>query len=177
MRKWIIALGIVVVTLGMSACAPAPEPAEEPMAPAADPAADKAAIAAVGQAMRDALAAGDIDGVLATYTADAIMMSPNRAPFRGQDEIRAFIDSMATAFTSVEWVAGESEALVGGDYGYELVELSMNAQIEGGESMSDRAMQVRIYERQDDGSWKIARDIWSLSGSGEATGDEAAPAE
>ena len=42
-----------------------------------------------------ALAAGDVDAVLTTYAADAVLLSPD-AVFRGRDELRGFFDVVLT---------------------------------------------------------------------------------
>lgn len=169
MKKWIIGLALAnVVALG--ACAPAPQPAAEPVAaPVVDTAADEAAIRDISTAIAAALNAGDVEGYVANYTDDALMMSPNRPPLEGPEAISAWFSGMLETF-SVSYVTSTEEIVVTGDLAYEMFSTHLEADlINGTESLVENGTTIRIYQRQSDGGWKISRSIWALDGTGQAS--------
>ncbi len=89
------------------ACAPAPEP-PQPVAQQADTtAADAEAIRGLIGKFHDAFVSGDLDGVVAVYTADAVVLPPGGAVQVGAAAIRAsFQEAFAQdTFTSAVSIA------------------------------------------------------------------------
>ena len=108
-----------------------------------------------------ALNAGDAEGWVTLFTEDGVQMPPNSPANVGRESIRAWSQGFLGYF-NVEFALTVAEVKIAGDWafergGYNIV-LSPKP---GGGSMSDAGKYITIYERQADGVWAIARDIWN----------------
>lgn len=109
-----------------------------------------------------ALNANDAEAWAGCFTPDGVQMPPNNAANVGIERIRAWSTGMLTAFR-VEFsldvdeleLMGETWALERGGYTITLTPAS------GGASISDNGKYITIYQRQANGSWLMARDIWN----------------
>jgi ketosteroid isomerase-like protein len=98
--------------------------------------------------------------MLSLASEDLEMVSPGQDPVTGPQArhlLRGFFDQFTVAVHS-----STGEVVVSGDwafrrYSYELT-LTPRA---GGASSSNTGHGIHILRRQDDGSWKVAKDIWN----------------
>ncbi len=100
-------LATLVLLSLLVTCAPAPEP-PQPVAQQADTtAADAEAIRGLIESFHDAFVSGDLDGVVAVYAADAVVLPPGGAVQVGAAAIRAsFQEAFAQdTFTSAVSIA------------------------------------------------------------------------
>ena len=112
---------------------------------------DRTAILETISAMTTAFAAGDIDGVMATYELSAVVVAQPGQPVGGDGALRAmFADFMASG---VNFTYGAHEVVVAGDTGLHL--MSWTAPGPDG-PMS--ALSVAVLQRQPDGSWRMVID-------------------
>ncbi len=119
------------------------------------------------ESLRDAhvaaLNAGDAEGWAGCFTEDAVQMPPHFGANAGKAAIegwsKGFLGMFACRFSlSVDEVqATDDWAFERGRYDITLTPKA------GGESMDDNGKYITLYQRQSDGSWKIARDIWNSS--------------
>jgi uncharacterized protein (TIGR02246 family) len=102
--------------------------------------------------------AHDWNGVAATYTADAILMPPNGPNIQGRDNIRQFftnfppISDMKLELMEID--GRDDIAFVRGIY-------SMNISLPTGSTVHDTGKYVELRKKQADGTWLIARDMFS----------------
>jgi uncharacterized protein (TIGR02246 family) len=118
------------------------------------------AINRVREAHIAALNRGDADVFVAVFSKDAVQMPPNEPANLGSDAIRrwaqAFLNQFSTQFSlSVE------ELRMGSDWAFERGTYTIILRPRGGEALQDLGKYITIYQRQPDGSWKTARDIWN----------------
>lgn len=112
---------------------------------------DQTAILDTISAMTTAFAAGDIDGVMATYEPSAVVVAQPGQPVAGDGALRAmFADFLASG---VNFTYGAHEVVVAGDTGLHL--MSWTAPGPDG-PMS--ALSVAVLQRQPDGSWRMVID-------------------
>jgi uncharacterized protein (TIGR02246 family) len=149
--------------------------------PAADTAADEQAIGAVSAREIASFNSGAVDETLAVFTADAVVMSPNEPMHSGADAIRTWLQNMASQFT-VSGRYTDSKITVAGDWAIEryTAVLSLTPKA-GGAPVEEPMKGIHIYQRQADGSWRIAQDVWNSdapppTASAPATPAPAAPA-
>jgi ketosteroid isomerase-like protein len=120
--------------------------------------ADVAAIESSREAFRAAVLARDFDELASLYTDDAILLPPNMPEIRGRAEIRAHFEEfppLGALTVRFEEVSGSGGvAYVRGSY-------TMTIAVEGGESIEERGKFLEVRLRQSDGSWPIARDMYS----------------
>lgn len=108
-----------------------------------------------------AVNAGDADGWADCFIDDGVQMPPNFAANAGKAALRGWIQGFLSMFACRFGLSVE-EVQVAADWAFErgryAITLTPKA---GGEPVEDRGKYITIYQRQQDGAWKIARDIWN----------------
>ncbi|MBL8908821.1 MAG: DUF4440 domain-containing protein [Rhizobiales bacterium] len=112
---------------------------------------DKAAILETVKAMTTAFAAGDIDGIMATYAPGAIVVAEPGRPVEGDADLRAMFAGFIAS--GVNFTYGAHEVVVAGDTGLHL--MSWTAP---GPDGPMTALSVAVLHRQADGRWKMVID-------------------
>ncbi|WP_411281106.1 YybH family protein [Gemmatimonas sp.] len=88
-------------------------------APAADLAAVRRAVRDADSAFAAAATAHDLEGSVASLTADAIMFPPDLPPIVGRSAIREYMrQSFATPHFSITWTTDTVVVVAGGDMAY-----------------------------------------------------------
>lgn len=121
---------------------------------------DTAAIRQADSSWSTVAGAKNVDGQVAYYTDDAVVLAPNQAMMNGKEAIHKFIGEMfATPGFAIKWQSIKVEAARSGDFGYSIgtYELSMNDA--KGKPMTDHGKYVTVWKKQPDGSWKAAIDM------------------
>ena len=118
-----------------------------------------------------AAAAKDIERTTAYYSDDAIVLPPNATSATSKESIRnAWKDMLASPGLVITWEpkkvklgkSGEM-AWVSGTY-----ELTMNDA--SGKPINDRGKYLEVWEKQSDGNWKCAADMWNSDLAASAPG-------
>ena len=123
----------------------------------------KADIEAIEFLMRQeiaAVAAADVEAQVALRTDNVLEMPPDESPFIGIEAYRKWSndDPFSTQITA----AAMDEIKVLGDWAYARFSYAWTlTPVSGGESFEGSSKGMWIVERQPDGSWKIAREIWN----------------
>jgi ketosteroid isomerase-like protein len=141
---------LLAVTPLLAACAAGAGPITQ---------ADRDAIDAVRTAFRDAVQAGDVAGMLATYTDDVVEMPPNMPMRSGKAaaEAAASSEPQASEFTLIPL---ETEGV--GDLAYDRGTFSFMMSVEGmPEPMTETGKYVVLLRKQPDGSWLMSALIWN----------------
>lgn len=134
---------------------------EEARPPAADATADVAAVNAVREAELAALRSGDTSG--GYLAADAVMMPPGGPAVSGIEDIRAWTADFMSQFSKVDVNYNRADVTVAGDWAFEHYAGTLTmTPAGGGEAVTQTLKGIHIYRRQDDGSWKMVRDIWNV---------------
>ncbi len=108
-----------------------------------------------------AMAAGDAAGVAAHYTPDALLMPPFQPPIVGREAIAAHYRGIFERF-AVRVETRVEEAKVVGDLAYIRGAFTdLLTPRSGGKAASNQGKYLVILERQGDGSWRFARDIFN----------------
>ncbi len=152
-------LALIAAPLGLllAGCA---QGARDEAAEAAEP--DTGAILEVSKAQTVALAAGDIEGYLAAYQDDAVWMPATSEEIIGKPAARQRLQwALADATIEVELkpeelvVMSPDWVLLRGTY------VVLTTPKNGDEASDAVGSYLNIWRRQEDGSWKIAYDIWT----------------
>lgn len=106
--------------------------------------------------------AGDGKALADLYTEDAVLLPPGAERVEGRGKIAEFwqgaIDS-GLEDPDLEAV----EVVESGDLAYEVGRLSITAPGEDGEPTPVSGKYVVIWQRGDDGTWRLHRDIWNTN--------------
>jgi uncharacterized protein (TIGR02246 family) len=163
-------LGLVAL-LGLgAACQPRPR-TETAMAEGGSDAAaaaaslsdqDKANVRAVDEAWARAAKAGDGAAITALYTSDAVLLPPGEKMMKGEGSKKYWVD-FTNGFTGdVELKTMAVEG--GGDVATAIgtYKMALTPKKPGAKPLpTEEGKYMEVLKRQDDGSWKIAYDIWN----------------
>ena len=115
----------------------------------------------VGEDYDKAMAVGDVPAKMRLYTVDAVLMPPEGPVVSGQEAIRLWHEVFFKKGTS-PGVSKVDEVQVFGEWGFARGTFSGTAPSRtGGPPSSVSEKWLVVVRRQVDGSWKIARDIWT----------------
>lgn len=148
------------MAFAITACQP---PAQEAVSSMA---ADIDAVKQVAESFDAAFAAGDPDGLAALYADDAIRMMPDLPAWVGHEAIRAGFASEAEQnaedLASIEVDNVSADAVLFGDWAtVRGTFTAVRTPADGGEPISVTGKWMALLNRQADGTWKVAWDIWN----------------
>jgi uncharacterized protein (TIGR02246 family) len=128
------------------------------------PAADRAAIQQVWVDYTNAVETGNADAYMALWADGGVQMPPGAPPNIGKDMIRARTEKgmAADAGNNVVMNIDPKEITVLGDYAYSRGLYTVDVTGSDGKALAHvDGKFMTILRRQDDGSWKIYRDIFN----------------
>jgi len=150
-------LSVILLSAVILACAP---PEEGAMAEA-DEAADIAAVEAVMVAEMNSLMAGDAAANAALLTDDAVIMAPGW-PAVPRAEAEMFFAGWLEEYTVTDLGYLSHDSSIDGDIAIDrFVGRMTTTHRESGETETETLKGIHVLERQADGSWKIAIDVWN----------------
>ena len=133
----------------------------EPVEEATSTEADVEAINQLPAKFAAALNAGDLDGVMAGFTDDAVRMPPNAPAIIGKESIRSLMQANLDQNT-YQLDNPPEEVQVSGDWAFARGTYTVTVTPKaGGESIQLEGKYLVIFQKQADGCWKAARDIWN----------------
>ncbi|KPK62596.1 MAG: hypothetical protein AMS21_07390 [Gemmatimonas sp. SG8_38_2] len=149
-RLWVAPL----LTFAITACA------SSESRRAATMEADLQAVTKVIDNWLEAANANDEETMMGLVADDLEMIPPGAQPVAGPDAHRALRGYFEQFTVAVE--SSTIELAVGGDwalrrYSYEITLTPKT----GGETIVDTGHGIHVFKRQTDGSWKLAKDIWT----------------
>ncbi len=120
------------------------------------------------EAFDEAWNAIDLQRAVEFFADNAMLLLPNRTTFEGKKAIRGHYDSMAAWAEYVksgkwEYVRDKLEVKMEGNMAFEVVNVIFTFQKEGEELFTENTKYIHIWEKQDDGSWKVIVDMFSRS--------------
>jgi len=133
---------------------------------------------AVEQLLRDldakwakAAAAKDVEQTIAFYSDDAIVFPPNATSAATKEEIRnSWKEMLGSPGLAITWQPTKVQVGKGGEMAWVsgMYELTMNDT--SGQPVNDRGKYLEVWQKQTDGNWKCAADMWNsnLAPSGSA---------
>ena len=139
----------------------AQEAASDETAPTVSTEADMQAIAAVQDQEAEVFRSGDAN--LPHLADNAVMMPPNEYAVVGIEAARAWATELFDQVTFSVLDYTDKHVVVAGDVAIERYSGSTTfAPNAGGDPISGTFKGIHVYERQIDGSWKMAQDIWNF---------------
>jgi uncharacterized protein (TIGR02246 family) len=133
--------------------------------PAADGGAASQAVRRADSVFAAAAAAHDLEGSVASLTADAVMFPPDQPPVSGRAAIREYMrQSFATPHFSVSWTTDTVVVAAGGDLAYSFARSRYTFPGRSGAAGAvDTAYGkgLNVWRRDADGQWRAVADIWN----------------
>ncbi len=152
----LLGVGLIVASCGSERRAPESAAVESPATEA-----DEAAIKGVQLREAQAIKEKDAAGLLALFESDLVVMPPNEPPIVGKAALRSWFLRVTDQF-SIDLDFSVEEVRVTGDWAFERFSFRRTTTpTGGGDPTTARGKGIHVFRRQSDGSWKIARDIWT----------------
>lgn len=104
---------------------------------------------------------GDLEGYLALFTDDVVLMPPNEPIVVGKDAMRAIVEELFEAFT-IDETGTQDEIVIAGDWAFERGTFTqvLTPKAEG-EALELAGSYIMLHRRQPDGSWQCSHAIWN----------------
>jgi ketosteroid isomerase-like protein len=119
---------------------------------------DMKAIEQVTQTFQDAGTSNDWSNIAAIYSADAIVMPPNRIAIQGIDNIRQHYESFPP-FKSLKLENIEVKGF--GDFAYAYGRYTLTGSLPEMDPITDEGKYLEIRQKQADGLWLTYRDMYN----------------
>ena len=144
---------LLFIAFGISACQPAAQQTE----------ADLAAIKDLAKAWNAGAEVGDIAALLALRTDDVVQYPPDQPTARGKQALNDFYTWLYGGFNvSGTLIEGSEEITVTDGWAYYITEYILRISPKaGGDTVEERGKIIIICERQPDGSWLWAHEMWN----------------
>ena len=158
MNKRLMVVPLIFVLCFAFGCQRTEELAEEPVV---DVEADVQAIQSLLDECSRAWNEGDYEGFMAIIDEDAMFLPPNAPPFGGMEKIRSVYKTEFDSFDFDVTITTE-EIHVSGDLAYSLdIWKGSMMPKDGSEPIPFENKNLVIYKKQNDGSWKTLRAMFS----------------
>ncbi len=123
----------------------------------------KDAIDDIWKQYASSVATGDIDSWISLWIDDGIQKPPDAPPNIGKEKIRVFIKNFMDSVPVTKMVINSEEVREADDWGFSRGNYWFEMTSEEGETVKIEGKFLTILEKQEDGSWKIARDIFNFN--------------
>jgi len=109
-----------------------------------------------------AAAAKDVEQTIGYYSADAIVLPPNATSAATKDTVRnVWKDMLATPGLVITWQPTKVQLSKSGDMGWVSGTYELTINDASGKPINDRGKYLEVWEKQADGNWKCAADMWN----------------
>jgi len=128
--------------------------------------ADQGAIRAVYDTYMDSINNLNADQWLAIWDDEGIKMDPDTKAIEGKPAITAAVKARFSSFSAMAMEISVTEIVVSGDYAFARGTFHRSITVKAGSAplLFDGKF-VSVLHRQDDGSWKLFRDIYNSNGA------------
>ena len=100
---------------------------------------------------------GDVDGLIALYSEDAVFEPQFGVVLRGLDQIRSALTELAAMRPRIDY-AGEPDVVIVDDIAVVSNTWSMTAELPDGSTQREGGVSADVLRRQPDGSWLVLID-------------------
>jgi uncharacterized protein (TIGR02246 family) len=123
---------------------------------------DAAAVQALDEQWSATAAKNDLEGTVAFYADDAVLLPPNAPIARDRKSIRESWAGLLGPDTAVSWKVSKVEVAKSGELGYLYGTYSLSIKDpKGGATVSNTGKLVEIWKKQADGKWKCIVDTYN----------------
>lgn len=105
---------------------------------------------------------GDVDQIVSYWSEDAILMTPDQGKIAGWEQLRAMVQaSLGIPGFEIGWEPKMSRVAASGDLGYIIAHKYVKIPDESGDLKTFHFIEVGIWEKQKNGTWKNTIDIYN----------------
>src|SRR4051812_43602385 len=104
----------------------------------------------------------DVEGILAYWTDDAVLLPPGLPAVVGKEALRAYVSqSLQMPGFSITWSSSDVTFSPDGQLAYMFARNAVTMNDADGTSIRMSGRAVTIWRRETDGAWRCAVDIWN----------------
>jgi uncharacterized protein (TIGR02246 family) len=127
--------------------------------PAVNLAVEEKAIRDTEAELAKAVAANDVEKVVAFYAEDAVLLPPGEATATGKAAIRAsYTQLLALPDFELTWTPTKVEVAKSGDLAYDYGVFAMSHKDAAGKAVKDHGKYATVWKKQSTGAWKAVVD-------------------
>jgi uncharacterized protein (TIGR02246 family) len=157
-------LGMILMMLFVQSCRAPAVPDATTSVDGELAAADATAVRAAFDGYFAAAISRDASRWAALYADDAVIMSPNSATVEGRSAIEAWLRALPVVIADADGEALEVNGAA--DFAYIRGTYALAMEMPGvAQPLRQEGKLLQIYTRQQDGTWRLARDIWNTNAS------------
>jgi len=109
-----------------------------------------------------AAGAKDVEQTMASYSDDAIVLPPNAKSAATKETIRnVWREMFASPGFIITWKPTRVQLAKSGDMGWVSGTYELTINDTSGKPINDRGKYLEVWEKQTDGNWKCAADMWN----------------
>jgi ketosteroid isomerase-like protein len=109
-----------------------------------------------------AAAAKDVERTIAYYSDEAIVLPPNATSATTKEAIRnSWKDLLASPGLVITWNPSRVQLAKSGEMAWVSGTYELNMNDTSGKPINDRGKYLEVWEKQADGNWKCAADMWN----------------
>ena len=122
----------------------------------------RAAIDKAHEHFVSAMRTGDAAALADVVSEDVTFYPPHEPSRRGRHEVRAWAEQAFSAIRTERIAISDRNVVVSGDWAFEIGSFVWAVvPVTGGRVIEDRGRFIAIWQRQADGTWKTAHDMWN----------------
>ncbi len=106
-------------------------------------------------------AAHDLEGTVAYYADDAVLLPPNEPLVSGKQAIRAAWVTLLSPKITLSWHATKVDVSQSGDLAYLVGTYELSTKDAQGKPVSDHGKLIEVFRKQADGTWKTVADMYN----------------
>ena len=104
----------------------------------------------------------DTEEIVSYWSEDAVLMTPDQGKLIGREQLSAMVKgSMEIPGFEIGWEPQEARVAKSGDLGYVIAHKYVKVPDESGNLNTFYFIEVGIWEKQEDGTWKNTIDIYN----------------
>ena len=103
----------------------------------------------------------DVDGTVAYYADDAVLLPPNEALVSGKQALRASWAALLNPNIVLSWHATKVDVAQSGDLAYLVGTYDLSTKDAQGKPVADHGKIIEVFRKQADGTWKTVADMYN----------------
>lgn len=160
LRQWAMVLVVCVTAIS---CSSPPQPVVQ-VPPPVDPAAIEKQIRSLDADWSHAANLGDVETSISYYSDDGLLLEPNAPIVSGKEAFRKSWTALVTGpgFVSIAFAPTKVSVALAGDMAYDVGTYELTTKDKAGKASTETGKYLEVWQKQVDGSWKAAVDIYNV---------------
>jgi ketosteroid isomerase-like protein len=158
-----LAIVLIISARAIACSSPPPQPVAQ-VPPPVDPAAIEKQIRSLDADWSHAANLGDVETSISYYADDGILLEPNAPIVSGKVAFRKSWTALiiGPAFVSLTFAPTKITVAQAGDMAWDVGTYELTTKDKTGKTSTDVGKYLEVWQKQVDGSWKAAADIYNV---------------